>query len=239
MRVPADRRPRATTTRTIALLSAAFMLLTGGGAALAQPGNGQGPPEKETICHKPGTPAEKTKEVPSQAVPGHLDHGDERGPCDDGELNDAIIDADGTASRFSGDPAAREVSEGDSLSTFPVANPNDSGLDAFDQDGDGQWTLSDDGEAGDDLHVEGPAFCATGIRDGIHQEGEDCLVLDNNDDLTTGDPVDCDLEVGANLSGSFDTCPPSGVTYHDANSNGAWDDGEDIVLDANGNLVFD
>lgn len=54
-----------------------------------------------------------------------MDHGDEHGPCTD----DVINDADGTASRFSGDPDAREVSEGDELSTFPVDNPNDSGLD--------------------------------------------------------------------------------------------------------------
>jgi len=37
--------------------------------------------EKVTICHKPGTPAEKTKEVPPQAVPGHLGHGDTLGEC--------------------------------------------------------------------------------------------------------------------------------------------------------------
>lgn len=71
-------------------------------------------------------------EVAAPAVSGHLGHGDERGPCTD----DAIIDADGTASRFSGDPQAREVSAGDELATFPVDNINESGLDAFDQDGD-------------------------------------------------------------------------------------------------------
>ncbi len=31
---------------------------------------------KVDICHKPGTPAAKIKSVPSQAVPGHLGHGD-------------------------------------------------------------------------------------------------------------------------------------------------------------------
>lgn len=238
MRLPIGRGPAPARTPAIALLSAALLMLLGAGAALAQ-GDGQGDDngqEKETICHKPGTPAEQTLEVASPSVPAHLDHGDERGPCTD----DAIIDADGTETRFSGDPEAREVSVGDSLSTFPVDNPNGSGLDAFDQDGDGQWTLSDAGEAGDDLHVEGLAFCETGQRDSVHQEDADCLVLDNNDDLATGDQVDCDLEVGLNFgSSTFDSCPPDGVTYHDANDNGAWDDGEDIVLDGNGNLVFD
>jgi hypothetical protein len=34
-----------------------------------------------TICHKPGTPAEKTLVLPAAAVPGHLQHGDYEGPC--------------------------------------------------------------------------------------------------------------------------------------------------------------
>jgi len=36
---------------------------------------------KVTICHKPGTPSEKTIEVPEAAVSGHLKHGDSLGPC--------------------------------------------------------------------------------------------------------------------------------------------------------------
>ncbi|MCH6586336.1 MAG: hypothetical protein IH792_04840 [Thaumarchaeota archaeon] len=36
-----------------------------------------------TICHKPGTPAEKTKELPERALKGHLGHGDVLGPCSD------------------------------------------------------------------------------------------------------------------------------------------------------------
>jgi len=36
---------------------------------------------KVTICHKPGTPAEQTMQVPQSAVPGHLGHGDVLGPC--------------------------------------------------------------------------------------------------------------------------------------------------------------
>lgn len=36
---------------------------------------------KVTICHKPGTPAEKTLEVPEAALKGHLKHGDTLGPC--------------------------------------------------------------------------------------------------------------------------------------------------------------
>ena len=36
---------------------------------------------KIAICHKPGTPAEKTLKVPTQALPGHLGHGDTIGSC--------------------------------------------------------------------------------------------------------------------------------------------------------------
>jgi len=38
---------------------------------------------KVILCHKPDTPAEKTKKVPEAAVAGHLGHGDTLGPCDD------------------------------------------------------------------------------------------------------------------------------------------------------------
>jgi hypothetical protein len=34
-----------------------------------------------TICHKPGTPAQKTKTVPQPALSGHLGHGDTMGAC--------------------------------------------------------------------------------------------------------------------------------------------------------------
>jgi hypothetical protein len=42
------------------------------------------PPSREgmvTICHKPGTPAEKTMTIPQSALPGHLAHGDYEGEC--------------------------------------------------------------------------------------------------------------------------------------------------------------
>jgi hypothetical protein len=37
--------------------------------------------EKITICHKPGTPAEKTLLIPINALDGHLSHGDMISPC--------------------------------------------------------------------------------------------------------------------------------------------------------------
>ncbi len=46
-------------------------------------GNLCGEPSEEmiTICHKPGTPAEQTMEVPQSAVAGHMGHGDTMGAC--------------------------------------------------------------------------------------------------------------------------------------------------------------
>ena len=41
----------------------------------------QKPGEVITICHKPGTPAEKTLVIPIQALAGHLGHGDVLGSC--------------------------------------------------------------------------------------------------------------------------------------------------------------
>lgn len=33
------------------------------------------------ICHRPGTPAQRTLFVAAQATPAHMDHGDTPGPC--------------------------------------------------------------------------------------------------------------------------------------------------------------
>src|ERR671911_412429 len=38
--------------------------------------------QKVTICHKPGTPEEQTKEVSQSAVDSHQRHGDRLGPCE-------------------------------------------------------------------------------------------------------------------------------------------------------------
>lgn len=36
---------------------------------------------KITICHKPGTPAQKTLSIPPAALQGHIGHGDDIGAC--------------------------------------------------------------------------------------------------------------------------------------------------------------
>lgn len=58
---------------------AATQLIAGG------KGSPTGNVEKEAVCHKPGTPAEKTLFVPAVAVPGHLGHGDSKGECGSGD----------------------------------------------------------------------------------------------------------------------------------------------------------
>lgn len=152
-------------------------------------------------------------------------------PC--GGVLDFCIDADGTATAGRGLPGAAEVVAGDPLTSFPDGIAHSSGLDWFDQDGNGIWSF------GDDLHLEGAEFCSTGIRNGRHELGDDCKVLDLNNSLFTGDQVDCDLEVGANFNTTVTVCPDPLIKYFDADGDGAYDDGEDIVLDLNNNGIFD
>ena len=207
------------------LLFALLVLLAAGVAAAAKP-----PPV--TICHKFGTPAQKTMTLPYPGAMGHINgHGDTMGPCAPpvvacGGTFDFCIDADGTATPGDGLPGAAQVMPGMMLTSFP-ATFNNSGLDWFDNDGNMAWTM---GAAGDDLHVEDFAFCPGALRDGSHQLGVDCKVLDIDGSLFTGQGVFCDLEIGG--------CPGS-VKFHDMNGNTAWDDGEDIVLDTNLNSIFD
>jgi hypothetical protein len=59
----------------------ALKLFAGTALAALIPSRALAHQQKVTICHKPGTPAEKTMEVPKSAVDGHLGHGDHPGPC--------------------------------------------------------------------------------------------------------------------------------------------------------------
>ena len=60
----------------------ALKLIAGTAIAALIPSRALAQQQKVTICHKPGTPAEKTMEVPQSAVDGHLRHGDHPGPCE-------------------------------------------------------------------------------------------------------------------------------------------------------------
>jgi hypothetical protein len=60
----------------------ALKLFAGTAIAALIPSRALAQQQKVTICHKPGTPDEETKEVPQSAVDSHLRHGDLLGPCE-------------------------------------------------------------------------------------------------------------------------------------------------------------
>ncbi len=164
---------------------------------------------------------------------------------------DILIDCDGIApGAMAGCNTSQEVTAGDPLTPFPTGIPPGlpgvprAGIDWFDRDGSLTWTN------GDDLHSEDPDTCPTSNRDGFHDDNAmffDCVILDLDNNFPDGIPVDCDLETGGSPSGIFPTPPPPcqdtranvQITFFDSNSDGFWNDGEDIVLDFNGNLIFD
>jgi len=207
------------------LMSAAMVAL----AATMAAGVQAAPQTKVTICHKFGTPAEGTLTVGYPAVVAHVrEHGDFLGAC---PQYDQYVDVDGILSALSGVPTYINVKVGDPLTSWPTGFGME-GLDWFDNDGTCTWTM------GDDLHLEDPAgACATAFRDGLHDLGLDCPVLDIDGSFFQGQQVDVDLESGTTFTG----CPGPDplLKFHDLNGNGLYDDAEDIVLDLNGNGVFD
>lgn len=204
----------------LALLVFALALLAAQAAAAAQP--------KFAVCHKYGTPAQKTLYLPYQAVLGHIQgHGDFACAC---PLNDLFIDVDGIATPGRGLPGGIDAFICGPLTSWPTGFYIE-GLDWFDNDGTCTWTL------GDDLHVEdSQGSCPTAIRNALHEVGADCDVLDMDGSFFTGQPVDVDLETGSAFTG----CPGPDplLKFFDANANGFWDNGEDIILDVNNDGVF-
>ena len=61
---------------TLAVAALAAVLLTAGGSGVQAKPDGA-----VSICHKPGTPAEKTLTLPPSAIGGHMGHGDTEGAC--------------------------------------------------------------------------------------------------------------------------------------------------------------
>lgn len=190
---------------------------------------GSPPNPKVTICHKFGTPAENTLTVGYKAAVAHVrQHGDFLGACPE---NDEYVDVDGIATPNDGVPDGINVKVGDSLTSWPTGFGAE-GLDWFDNDANCVWS------DGDDLHLEDPAgACSTAIRDGFHDLLQDCPVLDVDGSLFQGQQVDVDLESGTTFTGCAGPDPL--LKFYDANNNGFYDNGEDIVLDNNDNGVFD
>ncbi len=161
-------------------------------------------------------------------------------PQHEGPIGDRIIDADGIASAGDGlgscglpaTPGSRDVTVGDPLTAWPTGGGGE-GIDILEGVVDSAWTF---GCNGDDIHLEdGSGSCSTGIRDGSFNLGSDCKVLDHDNSLVNGQGVDCDLEGGSFCTGTLLT----DLKFHDANGDGHYDNGEDIVNDANNNGIFD
>ena len=146
-------------------------------------------------------------------------------------IPEPIVDADGTLSPLSGVPGAVEVAIGSALTSWPTGF-DDEGIDWFDNDDSCTWT------SGDDLHVEGIAY-PTALRDALHDDNPDYIdpvVLDIDGSFFDGQQVDVDLESGSAFTGCPGVDPL--LKFHDANGITNWDDGEDIVLDLNGDNIF-
>jgi hypothetical protein len=187
------------------------------------------PAPKVLVCHKFGTPAQQTLEVAYAAAVSHVRaHGDFLGACPE---TDAVVDLDGIATPTAGSSSDQVVQVGDPLTSWPTGFGLE-GIDWFDNDGTCTWTM------GDDLHLEDPfGACTTAIRDGLHNVGFDCDVLDLDGSFFDGQQVDVDLESGTTFTG----CPGPDplLKFHDANFSGLYENGEDIVLDADNDGIFD
>ena len=187
------------------------------------------PDPKITICHKYDTLDQATITISYNAVSMHLaNHGDWHGVCPE---SDKFVDVDGMASPDSGIPSGIDVAVGDTLTDWPTGFST-AGIDWFDNDDSCSWT------SGDDLHMERTGGCPTGISDGVHQVGADCVVLDLDASLYEGQQVEIDLESETNFTGNCPGTPPL-LMFYDVDGDGYYSDGEDIVLDANANGVFD
>lgn len=138
---------------------------------------------------------------------------------------DICVDGDGIASAG---PGAFQIAVGDPILSAS-AGGNPAGLDLIDR-----GVINGVYDAGDDLMVEDPfgtPTCPTAQRDAVYNNvpggPQDCVVLDPDGSLADGDFVTCDTGAGC------------GLWFRDDDGDGRYDEGEDLVVDVNGNGVFD
>ncbi len=76
----------------------------------------------------------------------------------------------------------------------------------------------------------GTPNCPTAARNAVYDNNaaaQDCVVLDPDGSLSDGDFVTCDTGAGC------------GLWFRDDDNDGRYDEGEDLVVDGNGNGIFD
>ena len=196
--------------------------------------------DKVELCHVTSSQTNPIVliEVSGNSLDAHLAHGD-FSPTNNGIDNesiqcaqDFIIDADGITTSLRGiSPATVTVFAGANLTSFPSPNPNGEGLDWFDNDADGAWTIGVDA-----IHIErNPnGGCPNAIPNAFYELGFDCVLVDIGNNLVNGQHVDCDLENGSFCSAA----ELAAFKYHDADGDGLYDLGEDLVLDTNNDGIF-
>jgi hypothetical protein len=137
------------------------------------------------------------------------------------ETNDFVIEADGSATTGNGLPGAQVVAAGNALkgfkATIPPGTARTKDILMYDLDGNKKWS------AGDALILE------NGVIDGIYNTSTDLVLLAGSRAIVNGEAADYQLYVVGRLLN---------IRFHDANGNNQWDDGEDIVVDVNRNMVY-
>ena len=162
---------------------------------------------------------------------------------------DIIIDLDGITTPGKG--IGQEVSPGDDLVAWPTGFPPEekkAGIDWLDIDNiptAKTWTN------GDVLFSEDDHTCPTATRNQQFDPPAggntiDCVIIQVPLGPIPVLTTDCDLETGVSFSGLFgignmcqDTRPNVQLAFFDTDGDTFWSNGEDIILDTNGNLKFD